>query len=400
MLSVRAAAILGLVGVLAPLACASGTTTSLMPSVPATVGLYTGLQGSQVPTAAQLTAIGKTSSVVVATPSRMSNYQGALVQANPAIRLLVYENGMFSTGGDPAGMPESWYLHSSGGARVQPKAHLGNFLMNPLSTKAFTTGGVTYTGWTDYVTRECQRDQTALTSGCFLDTTGTAPLSPGYDLNGAVPLDPRTGMPFTYQAYMTMTSAHAAAVQQATGLSIIANAFQSGNAYYKKSTNMIDTTGTVAGEAEVWMQAGSWAQNVQMLIDNARNGTGALLNYDASTSVPLEQAREFATASFLIGRGPHQFLQFSDSAHHSYEQLSPLYQMPIGAPVETFTNVSSYLQGGVYQRDFTNGKALANPGSSTVTVALGGAYTDVNGTTMTSVKLAPKTGIVLVRAAG
>jgi hypothetical protein len=134
-----------------------------------------------------------------------------------------------------------------------------------------------------------------------------------------------------------------------------------------------------------------------MLIDNARRGTGALLNYEARTNANLEQTREYVTASFLIGRGPHQFLQFSDATHRSYQQLSPLYQLPIGIPTETFANVRSYVRGGVYQRAFTNGKALANPGPATVTVRLGKTYADVSGTRLTSVTLAPMGGIVLVR---
>src|SRR5689334_6940436 len=135
MVSIRAlaccASVAAVAGTLVPLATASGTTTDLMPNDPSGIALYTGLQGSQVPTAAQLADIGKTSSVVVATPSRVDNYQDALVKANPSIKILVYENGMFSTGADPSGMPDSWYLHTAGGAKVQPKAHAGNYLMNP-----------------------------------------------------------------------------------------------------------------------------------------------------------------------------------------------------------------------------------------------------------------------------
>jgi hypothetical protein len=325
----------------------------------------------------------------------MATYQAALKQANPSIMLLIYENGMFSVPTDPTGMPESWFMHSSSGTRVHPAANPKDSLMNPLSTAAFSAGGVTYHGWTDYVARECMADQTPMTSGCFLDTSGPAPLAPAYDLNGLVPVNPADGSAFTYASYMTLTSSNAARVQTKTGLVTVANGFVSGNGYYKKSTDMIDQTGTVAGEAERWMYAGTWQQNVQMLIDNNRNGTGALLNYTAS-STNLEAQREYATASFLIGRGPHQFLQFSDATHQSFQQLSPLYNMPIGQPLTTYTSVTSYLHGGVYRRDYTNGTAIANPGSSTVTVALGGTYTDVNGNTMTSVSLAPHTGIVLV----
>jgi hypothetical protein len=241
------------------------------------------------------------------------------------------------------------------------------------------------------------RDQTRLTSGCFLDTIGPDPLRRGTNLHGRVPVDPGTGAPFTYRSYMMMQAHYVAHVQARTRHAVVANAFSSGNAYFTRSTYLIDRVGNVAGEAEVWMAAGTWKQNVQMLINNARFGSGCLVNFDASPK-SLERQREYITASFLIGRGRHQFLQFSDTRHKSFQQLSRLYRMPIGTPLLQRHWVSGYFHHGVYRRRFRHGIAIANPSSHTVRFRLGARYRDVHGNLMRSVTLAPRSGAVLVRA--
>jgi hypothetical protein len=222
-------------------------------------------------------------------------------------------------------------------------------------------------------------------------------LSAGHNANGAVPIDPQTGKPFSYRSYMLMSAAFTARVQAHVRRAVVSNAFAAGNAYFTKSTYLVDRVGSVAGEAEVWMQGGSWQVNVQMLIDNAHVGTGALINFNAKASA-LEQQREYITASFLIGRGHHQYLQFSDAGHKSFEQLSPLYRMPIGIPLRAYWRLADYFHHGVYRRYYTKGVAVANPGSKTVKFALGGRYKDVSGHVMTSVTLSAHSGIVLVRS--
>jgi hypothetical protein len=376
---------------------AAARTEALLPVRIGPVGLFTGLEGGKAPSHRQLLAIAHSSSVVIVTPARAATYGPTLKAANPAIALLVYENGGYSVPSDPSGMPESWFLHDSSGNRIQSAANPRNELMNPRSTAAFRPRRVTYRGWADYVTRVCRRDQTRLTSGCFLDALGPGPLSKVRNLNGRVPIDPKTGAPFTYRSYMTMQANYAAHVQARINRTLVANAFSSGNAYFTRSTYLIDRVGKVAGEAEVWMIAGTWQQNVQMLIDNGHSGSGCLVNYNAKPT-RLKHQREYITASFLIGRGKHQYLQFSDSAHKSFEELSPLYKMRIGKPLHHYARLGRYFHHGVYRRRFRNGIAVANPGSHTVTFRLGGRYEDVNGKLMTSMTLASRSGVVLVRA--
>lgn len=387
------------IGGLATAPPGSALTASLarLPIRTGPIGLFTGLQGGKAPSHRQLRRIAHSSSVVIVTPAGAVTFGPRLKSANPAIVLLVYENGGYSVPTDPSGMPESWFLHDASGNRIQSAANPQNELMNPRSTAAFRPGGVTYRGWADYVTRVCRRDQTRLTSGCFLDALGPGPLHKPRNLHGGVPIDPKTGAPFTYRSYMTMQANYAAHVQARIRRTLVANAFSSGNAYFTRSTRLIDRVGNVAGEAEVWMIAGTWQQNVQMLIDNARSGSGCLVNFNAKPT-RLKHQRQYITASFLIGRGKHQYLQFSDPAHKSFEELSPLYKMRIGRPLRHHARLGRYFHHGVYRRRFRNGIAVANPGSHAVKFRLGGRYKNVSGRLMTSVTLAPRSGIVLVRA--
>lgn len=65
--------------------------------------------------------------------------------------------------------------------------------------------------------------------------------------------------------------------------------------------------------------------------------------------------------------------------------------MNIGDPIGPYAKVD-----GVYQRGFTNGKVLVNPGTAAVTVPLGGSYVTLDGSVVTSLTLQPHTGDVLV----
>ena len=116
--------------------------------------------GNQPTTVADFALIARSDAMVVAQPRVMAQIGPLLKALDPGILLLVYENGMFSTKSDPAGMPEVWYLHDSSGNRVVSKVQ-GNTLMNPLSTAVFTAGAGTYHGWSDYVAQECARSPTS-----------------------------------------------------------------------------------------------------------------------------------------------------------------------------------------------------------------------------------------------
>jgi len=131
------------------------------------------------------------------------------------------------------------------------------------------------------------------------------------------------------------------------------------------------------------------------MIDAQQAGKGIIDSFGGATTTNVEQWREYVTASYLMGDNGHAFLNFSTTTQEPYQTPSPLYTMPIGTPLKTATNVSGYLVGKVYQRQFSNGIALVNVSGASQTVSLGATYYDVNGNAMSSVTLANGTGIVL-----
>ena len=140
-----------------------------------------------------------------------------------------------------------------------------------------------------------------------------------------------------------------------------------------------------------WPTDKKWQTETQALADAAQDDRGinaTVKTWTTASSAQVEQWRRFTLGSFLIGNQGHATFEFSPVQKQlAWADSSPLYGMQIGTPTQTLTNVASYLQGGVYQRSFTNGKVVVNTGSSPVTVSLGGTYHTVDGTAISQVSV-------------
>ena len=108
---------------------------------------------------------------------------------------------------------------------------------------------------------------------------------------------------------------------------------------------------------------------------------------------PMSDTRDmtFARATFLLGwNGSSPSALIWDTP--SVAPWSPAWTASIGSPVGARRQVT----GGVWRRDFTGGVALVNPDpSATVSVPLGGTFTDGSGASVTSVTLGPASGSIL-----
>jgi len=274
-----------------------------------------------------------------------------------------------------------------------------NFLMNPMSTQSY--GGDA--GWAAYVAHQCvtKMAQAPLSNGCFLDQTSSAG-DTGFVTS--LPIDPQTGKLFTLPDFMHAVNlvGNAAAARAPT----IGNSYESGYRYYANSTNIVDQSSVGVFEAEHWLGAtqprdaetlSKWKMDVQMLIDSQAHGHGVMLNFgDMSTN--LAQWQCFNVATMLLGNNGHVWLHFDSSSStgpNSWQLNTPIMNAPIGTPTETYTTTDQYLQNGVYQRSFTNGRVLVNPTGSTITVNLGATLTTIDGTSVTSISMPPYTGTVL-----
>lgn len=103
-----------------------------------------------------------------------------------------------------------------------------------------------------------------------------------------------------------------------------------------------------------------------------------------------EESRLYALASFLLLQNDETYFYYAPDESGIY--WYPEWETKIGHPLGEY-----YQKDGVYQRDFSNGRVLVNPGKKTVTVKLDGTYT-VEGNVVTEITLKSKTGVLLLQS--
>jgi putative glycosyl hydrolase-like family 15 (GHL15) protein len=133
-----------------------------------------------------------------------------------------------------------------------------------------------------------------------------------------------------------------------------------------------------------------WAYQTQLLREaQARHKIFIAIAYGPVDDWP---AVDYARASFLLfARGGKS--AFSYAPLCGVEPSAPRWHVDVGVPTGPPAQ-----SGGIWRRQFANGLVLVNPTSSaTVTVPLGGAYIQPNGSVVTSVVLGPHTGLTLRR---
>lgn len=362
--------------------------------------------GSHPTDSQQLRLVASHADVAFAQPKRMARYATALRALNPQIALAVYENGMFSTPSDPSNLPESWFLHDAAGQRVRSARNPQNSLMNPLSTQPFTVAAVTFHGWADYVAHECVRDQLPQTKGCYLDMLGISPLRAAYDAGNNPPVDPSSGKPFSPPRFEQNELRVASAVRAAlpSGSLVLANGYLNGSAY-ARATHALN--GHVdAAQAQGWLGSnatslpvGSWKRDVQMVISSGRSGSAMMLRYTCNcTGTNVDSQRTYALATYLLANTGHALFDFQFGRTKEFQDWSPLYNLNLGTPMTTYPTVDDYLRNGVYQRTYSAGLVLVNPGSTTHTVPVTG-YRTVTGQPVEQVTLPPTSATILTRGA-
>jgi hypothetical protein len=362
------------------------------------------MYGSRIPDSATALQIANSHNIVSMNKGQLGTFGPAMKAANPKLRIFLYLNGMFAQKSQGTTFPEAWYMKSADGGKIR-SAGWGNYLMDPRSSATFTSAGVIYTSWGDYVAKRCDATLTSTpgSDGCFVDMLGTAPLMSFYNVGRKVPAADAKGTPFsTTSWYNEIAGPIAANIERVTGKPVLANGIGSGRRYfgtaYGPSKMLFDFA--TAGDAEVWLRSPGqtlsqwptdavWRTEVQMLshasaANRAVNAT--VKTWVAGSAAQKEQWRRFALGSFLIGNGGHAAFEFTaEERQVPWADESPLYRLAIGSPTETFADVASYQRGGVYQRGFTNGTVLVNTGDKPVTVNLAEPHLTVGGTTVTSV---------------
>jgi hypothetical protein len=365
--------------------------------------------GGRIPNAETAAKIARTYDLINILPNQIKGYEDVLKRTNPNLVVHVYQNGMFAQSGQANMFPVSWYMKDRAGNKIRSRGW-GNYLMDPRSTAAHTAGGVTYNGWTDWVRKRCKAlmDKLPILDGCFLDMLGTAPLAGSYNANGATPSN--GGKPFTSQQWIAMTASVGRAVESYTGGPVQGNGMGNGSRYYEEPTKPLFDN-MASSMAEIWLRTPvqsataypnleKWRKDVQSLIDT--DGDDAVVvtvkTWAGGTAAQKEAWRKFALASYLLGNNGRDYFEFtSDRAKMPWNDLSPLYDLPIGSPTENAASVDGFLRNGVYQRNFTGGRVLVNPGERPVTVALGGTFRTPSGSAVSSITLGAHDAEILTR---
>lgn len=336
-------------------------------------------------------------------------YYGEMKAANPQLVIFKHLNPVY---GQTSTFPESWYLHDSAKHRLWNTSYK-NYLMNPRSTAAYTANGVTSYGWVSYLVNlfksVAAKAPGVFNGGAWFDDVGGTPHVVDAVTGASASAVDADGTTFTTQEWYDLTTSVVAKVQAAIGGSRAGNALLSAYCYYTGCGSTMATSwfftqnkldeSMAEGYLRNWWADPSqfyavadWEQSVQMLIDANALGkytqvTTALPT--TATTAQRDQWRKYAWATYLLGNNGRAYFEFDPYGCGCWETLNSLYSLDIGSPSVTATKAAGYKKsGGWYERAFTKGKVIINPGTSTITVPLGGTYLLPTGTSVTSVTLA------------
>ncbi len=338
----------------------------------------------------QAASVAKRFHIIAAPAPALAPYVKAMRAANPGIILLAYVNGTYQS--SPTGFPASLYLKDAHGRKVQSRGyHL--YLMD-----------FTNPAWVNNRVQTCVGAiKSAHLDGCHLDVLGTGSLSPGYTTG--LPIDPHTHKVFTAAAWLHGTDGLAAHVQKAAGSGkvIIGNGLGDGVRFYNVGPSSILLGGEAGGVAEDWLHdataalnswpsLATWKMNVDMLGSGSKGKIIVTITktWARGSKALIAQWHEFSLATFLLGTSGRDAYSFFPSRGSSAIAIDSWDGFPIGSPKGNYS-----ASGNGFLRNFTTGKVLVNPGSSSWTVNLGGSYRDINGKRMTTATLPPHTGLIL-----
>jgi hypothetical protein len=343
------------------------------------------------PTEAEALAIAQHYDIIAEHTGVLTPYLAAMKAVNPSLKVLAYINGAFDQSIAGNLYPMSWYATGANGKRIQSKS-FGNWLMLPAAEWGSTVGGL------------CTKAiASSKYDGCFLDTLGIAPLSPGYVTEP--PINPATHKVFTPQTWIADQSNTITATKRAnSGKLIMANGLHDGSKF-SITQPLLTADGTAM--AEVWLRVSTnneaswpsltvWNEDVRMLVTAGSKGEviGVVTKlWTNATAAQVTQWHIFTIATFLMGtNGRSMYCFTSAKTVAGMTEDSPLDHTAIGMPTGAMTN-----KGGLYTRSYSNGIAAVNPGTSSVSIQLGGSYINLEGKTVTSEVLPAHSGDVFIK---
>ncbi len=349
--------------------------------------------------AAYATRVARIADIVVGRDG-WKPYIASMHRTKPGIVVTPYRSGMGVGGADLEWMKQNhpdWLLKDTAGRHIVNE--WGLTLMNPASA------GVR--GWQ---ADRARRDQAAGWDATYLDALGLY----GLLSSSARPVDPSTGKPFTLDSWMNATSGLAAAVDRAITIPLIANGLRDGRTFYGYTdagrfvgtrTLVPNAQGHVfegcfrAAKAPIsaWPPVADWKMQVDAIAAVQAAGKLSLCmtkTWSATaTDTQRQQWHDFGLASTLLVNAGRSYFHFTGRQGEPADTRWPNTRRGIGTPAGARTT-----QGNLHVRRFTTGMVVVNPSGTAQTIALGGSYKTLSGATVTSLRAAPHTGHLLVKA--
>ncbi|MFH0790569.1 MAG: putative glycoside hydrolase, partial [Candidatus Omnitrophota bacterium] len=148
-----------------------------------------------------------------------------------------------------------------------------------------------------------------------------------------------------------------------------------------------------------------WKADVDTLADCARRGKIAMVignvkQRQGITQEQYERYYRYITASFLLGKGKQHYVTFFPKVVGRPERYAPgenilpkFCSASLGEPRGEY-----YRAGGIYQRDFEQGKVIVNPSVNKMNVEIDGSWKTVEGDTVVSpISLSAHSGVILIK---
>jgi hypothetical protein len=309
---------------------------------------------------------------------------------NPRLKVIAYFNGTFARSSETGLFAESAFAHDAQGRRIQ-SVSWNLYLMNPSDAS-----------WRASRVKMCL-DMLAESGydACGADNVGTAVLLPGY-VSG-LPVNPATNKVYTSDEWVSATSALCTQIRN--GISprpLYGNSLGNGSVYFASTRRLLSALD--GASVETFLRGGrepissypsirGWKANVDMLVDAATTSKDIMTAtkvWTSGTEAEKDQWHLFAYSTYLLGAGPNSRFWFSYAEGGAQNAYYSLWSTAIGAPSANYVAM-----GAVFGRDFTGGKVVVNPDKVSHSVDLGGTYHTLAGVAVTSVTLAPHSGLIL-----
>lgn len=147
---------------------------------------------------------------------------------------------------------------------------------------------------------------------------------------------------------------------------------------------------------ENYISGGAWLANMQALQALDANGKGfvSINQMPEDFDMVSQEEKQWALANYLLVKGKYSWIAITGFQEYGRIFLTPEYSVAIGHAPSVM-----YKSQNVYMRDFSNGLVIVNPSysQSFKITLIPHIYQDLYGNNVDTIKLEPRSGIVLLR---